>query len=111
MLQKVIGVILLILLPITFLKKDVGVVRQTVNNIKKALGFLIYFVLTIFNGFLGVGIGGISYYNSLYSFGFTMIEANATNVIPWFLLSMLSLIIFARGGIVDWRNGDRKSVV
>lgn len=104
-LQKLVGAILLILLPITFLKKDIGVVRSAVNNFKKGVGLSIYFVLTIFNGFLGVGTGGIAYYNSLFFFGFTLIEANATNVIPWFLLSVFSLVIYTRGGIVDYRIG------
>lgn len=104
-LQKLVGFVLLILLPITFLKKDIGVRRFAVNNFKRGLGMIIFFVLNIFNGFLGVGSGGISYYNSLFFFGFTLIEANATNVIPWFLLSVFSLIIYTRGGIVDYRIG------
>ncbi len=104
-LQKLVGAILLILLPITFLKKDIGVVRATVDNLKKGMGLSIYFALMIFNGFLGVGSGGISYYNSLFFFGFTLIEANATNIIPWFLLSVFSLIIYTHGGIVDYKNG------
>lgn len=104
-LQKIIGGILLILLPITFLKKDIGVVRSAVNNFKKGVGLSIYFVLTIFNGFLGVGTGGIAYYNSLFFFGFTLIESNATNIIPWFLLSVFSLVLYTRAGIVDYRIG------
>lgn len=104
-LQKLIGVILLILLPVTFLRKDVGVKRFTVDNLKRSIGFVIFFILNIFNGFLGVGSGGISYYNSLFFFGFTFIEANATNVIPWFLLSVFSLAIYTHGGIVDYKTG------
>lgn len=104
-LQKLIGLILLILLPITFLKKDLGVKRIVVSNLKKGAGFVIYFFLNVFNGFLGVGSGGIGYLNSLFFFGFTFIEANATQVLPWFLLSILSLIIYTKGGIVDYKNG------
>lgn len=104
-LQKFIGIILLILLPIMFIKKDLGVKRYAVNTVRKIIGLVIYFFLNIFNGFLGVGTGGISYYNSVFSFGFTLIEANATNIIPWFLLSIFSLAIYARAGIVNYQSG------
>lgn len=104
-LQKLVGILLLILLPLTLLKKDVGIRPGITNSLKKGLGFLIYFFLMIFNGFLGMGAGGISYYNSLFFFGFTFIEANATNIIPWFLLSVFSIIIFANHGIVDYSKG------
>lgn len=59
----------------------------------------------IWNGFFGTGAGPFSFYNSLFFFGFTIIEANATGIIPWFALSLSSLIIFARNGIIDYRNG------
>lgn len=104
-LQRLIGFILLILLPITFLKRDLGLKKHAVNTTKKVIGSIIYFILNIFNGFLGVGSGGIGYYNSLFFFGFTFIEANATQIIPWFLLSVFSLVIYTRGGIVDYKTG------
>lgn len=104
-LQKIIGIVLLILLPLIFLKKEIGVVRVTVTKLRKAMGFFVYFLLSIFSGFLGIGSGATSFYNSLFNFGFTFIEANATGIIPWFLLSLISLIIFNQNGIVDYRNG------
>jgi hypothetical protein len=104
-LQKLIGIILLILLPIPFLKNKLGLKRQETHVIKKIVGFIIYFFLNIFNGFLGVGAGGINYFNSIIFFGFTFIESNATQIIPWFLLSVFSLATYARGGIVDYKTG------
>lgn len=104
-LQKLVGALLLILLPLTFLKRDIGIKPGITSSFKKGVGFLIYSFLMVFNGFLGMGAGGISYYNSLFFFGFTFIQANATNIIPWFLLSVFSLVIFTNHGIVDYSKG------
>jgi len=38
-------------------------------------------------------------------FGFTVIDSIATSSIPWFLLSIFSLIIFSINGIVDYTIG------
>ena len=41
----------------------------------------------------------------MIAFGYTIIEANATNNIPWILLAISSFIIFAINGIVDYKIG------
>lgn len=104
-LQKILGLVLVILLPFLFTNKNLGVIRKHVNNFRKTLGLTIYFLLLIFNGIFGVGTGVPSFYNSMYNFGFTIIEANSTNLIPWFLLSVSSTIIFINKGILDFRSG------
>lgn len=59
----------------------------------------------VYNGIFGAGAGPLSTYNFLYFFGFTIVEANATNTIPWLILGLSSLIIFMLNGIVDYKNG------
>ncbi len=105
LLQRVIGIVLLLILPLSFLKKEFGTIPAVTSAVKKVVGFIVLFVLYILNGLLGVGTGGVSFYNSAYFFGFTFIEANATGAIPWFLLSIFSLALYAHGGIVDIRAG------
>jgi len=41
----------------------------------------------------------------LFFFRFTIIEANATGIIPWFVLSITSLVLFVSNGLVDYKNG------
>ena len=59
----------------------------------------------IFGGFFGGGAGTLVLYTLMIFFGFTIIEANATDIIPWFLLSLSGFIIFAINGIVDYGLG------
>lgn len=104
-LQKIVGILLLVLLPLLFIKRRLGVKSISTSIYKKCIGFFNYFLIMIYNGFFGTGAGPFSQFNSLYFFGFTVIESGATGIIPWFFLSITSLIVFIRGGIVDWHNG------
>ncbi|MEA2003921.1 MAG: sulfite exporter TauE/SafE family protein [archaeon] len=59
----------------------------------------------IFGGFFGGGAGTLMFYILMYFFGFTIIQANATSIIPWFVMSITSLIIFIINGIVVYQVG------
>ena len=89
-LHIIVGVILLILLPFILLN---------------FLGLSIYLLVQIFTGFFGGGTGPIIFYTLMIFFGFTIIEANATQVIPVLILYLSSLIIFALNGIIDYKIG------
>ena len=104
-LQKIIGIILLILSPLIFFKSKLGTQRIKVNKAKKALGFIAYFFLMIYYGFFGTGAGPFSTFVYLYLFGFTIIESHATGIIPWLFLSVTSLFIFIKNGVIDYQIG------
>jgi len=57
----------------------------------------------IFGGFFGQGTGPLIFYALTYFLGFTMIEVLATGIIPWFVLSISSLVIFGINGIIDYK--------
>lgn len=104
-LSNIIGIVLLVLLPFVFLKKDLGIKNKTSSNAKKVIGSFVYFLLMIFGGFFGGGTGILIISTLMYFFGFKIIEANATDMVPWFLLSIISLIIFMIYGIVNYYVG------
>ncbi len=104
-LNKIIGTVILILLPLIFLKPELGIKRKKTSKLKLGIGFSLYFLLTIFSGFFGAGTGTISIYMIMYLFGFTIIEIMATGKIPWFVLSLTSLIVFAKSGIINYSFG------
>jgi len=103
--DKVVGVILLILLLFLFMKKKAGIKRHKTSKLKKIIGYALYFLIMIFAGFFSGGAGSLVFYTLMIFFGFTIIEANATDMIPWILLSVTSLAIFAYNGIVDYYVG------
>jgi uncharacterized protein len=104
-LNKVVGVVILLILPFIFIKKDIGVKRKTVTKSKKIIGYFLYLLVMTFAGFIGGGVGILVFYTLMIFFGFTIIEANATDNISWFLLSISSLIIFAMNGLIDYTLG------
>lgn len=104
-LSKIVGLILLILLPFIFLKKDLGIKNKKPSKQMKIIGSIIYFLLMIFGGFFGGGAGALIITTLIYFFGFKIIEANATDMVPWFILSLISLIIFMIYGIVNYFLG------
>lgn len=104
-LSRLVGIILLAFLPLLFIKRDIGLRRIREAKSKKLVGYLIYFLIMIFAGFFGGGAGTLVFYTLMLFFGFTVIEASATGIVPWLPLSLLSLSIFALNGIVDYRNG------
>lgn len=104
-LQYVVGILLLILLPFIFLKKDAGITKNKTTKTKIMIGLAIYFFIEIFGGFFGQGTGPLAFYTLTFFLGFTMIEVLATGIIPWFVLSVSSIIIFALNGIIDYTLG------
>lgn len=104
-LERIIGFVLLAVLPLLFLKQHIGIQRGNVTSSKRLIGFLLYFAIMMYNGFFGAGAGPLTIYVSMMLFGFTIVEYNATATIPWFLLSIVSLAVFAQHNIVDYRSG------
>jgi len=104
-LESIVGVLLFILLPLIFLRKDIGIKRVKMSPTKKIIGFILYFFIMTFGAFFGQGTGPMIFYALTFFLGFTMLEVLATNIIPWFVLSISSLIIFAFNGIIDYRIG------
>lgn len=100
-----IGVLILVLLGVMFFKKEVGLKKREMSKAHKGVGIFIYFLLMILGGFFGGGIGVLIIYTLTYFMGFTMVEANATDMVPWFVLSLSALIIFMVSGIVDYTIG------
>jgi hypothetical protein len=101
--QKIIGILLIALLPMIFIKPNLGTEHTVVKN--KVAGLIIYFFIMILGGFFGAGTGPLIFYTLTYFLGFTMIEVNATGVIPWFVLSVSSVAIFAMHGIINYEIG------
>lgn len=104
-LESVVGIVILILLPLIFLNKDLGITRSEMSKNKKIIGFVVYFLIMVFGAFFGQGTGPMIFFAFTYFLGFTMLEVLATNIIPWLALTISSLVIFALKGIIDYKIG------
>jgi len=101
----IIGILMIVLLPVIFLKKDLGIVRLKTGWTKKIIGAIIYLAVMIFAGFYGQGTGPLVFYTLTFFFGLTMIESLGTGVVAWLLLCISSVVVFAFNNIIDYKIG------
>lgn len=104
-LQKIAGVLLIVLLPFVAFKKEIGVVRREVSKRSKVVGGGIYFAIQTFTGFFAAGTGPLVFYTLVMTFGLTIVEAVATQLIPFLVLAISSVLIFALHGLIDYTIG------
>ncbi len=104
LLQKLIGILLIILVSTIFTKRNFGIDEKPVSMTRKVLGSLLYFFISIIASFFG-GLGAILISIVVFFFGLSIIRANATELVSYSVFSLSSVIIFALNGLVDYRIG------
>jgi hypothetical protein len=104
-LTAVVGALLLVLLPLLFLKPDLGVAPREVSRLRVRLGLVLYFLVQILAGFFGGGTGTLIFFILMSCFGATVTQVAATQILPFLALTLSSLLLFAFGGIIDYRFG------
>lgn len=104
-LKKIIVAIMLLMLPTIFLKRDIGLENKNVSGIRKAIGYVLVFLILVWQAFFGGGAATMIFYVMMFFFGMTINRASATNKIPGFFLGLSSLFVFIAQDIVNWTYG------
>jgi uncharacterized membrane protein YfcA len=104
-LSRIVGFILLALLPVIFIHKDMGVRRERVTAVRKFIGYCLDFLISVWGGFFAAGGGILNRYVWMHFFGLTIIEVSATNKIPWLVSSVVVLLTFIFAGVVHYAYG------
>ncbi len=104
-LTRLVGLVVLLVLPVVLLNKDWGTRRMERSSRRKYMGYFVYFLVMIFSGFFGGGAAIFVFNSLIFFFGFTLNEANGTTALPFLISSIISLAIFAWGGILDYSVG------
>lgn len=104
LLQKIIGILLILLIPTFFYKKNFGLEEKPTSQKRKILGCIFYFLISIIAGVFG-GLGFITISIVIFFFGLSIIKANATELFSYSVFSLSSVIIFAFNGIIDYKIG------
>jgi uncharacterized protein len=103
-LQKIIGILLIILVPTFFIKKGFGIEEKRTSLSRKIIGCFLYFLLAIVASVFG-GLGAIMMIVVIMFFGLPIIQANATELVSYSMLSLSSVIVFIFNRIIDYRVG------
>ncbi len=101
LLEKIVGVLLIIMIPIILAKKELGTKQRTHSKKRMIVGFGLYFLISILSGLIGTG-GTLIFYTLMTFLGLTIIQASATDLIPWGTLAISSTIIFAMNGLINY---------
>lgn len=101
LLNKITGILILLIIPVLFLKKDLGLERQEPTLFRKYIGFLFYFLLSIWAGFFSAGTGVLFMYIYLWFFGLSVLETKGTDRIPGMVFNISTIIILLSHGIYE----------
>lgn len=91
--------------PVVFLARNLGLAPREVSALRFRLGLTLYFLVQVLAGFFGGGTGTLIFYVLMSFFGVTIIQVAATQIVPFMVLTVSSLVLFAASGIIDYRMG------
>ncbi|MGB4100578.1 MAG: sulfite exporter TauE/SafE family protein [Alphaproteobacteria bacterium] len=94
-LNRIVGIVLLLFVPAALFHKRLGVVRQAATPHRTVLGVLLYFLVAVWAGFFTAGAGMLILYVHLFCFGLTILEAKGTDKIPGIFLDVAIIITLA----------------
>lgn len=102
--KKVMGFVMLLLLIVSFLKKNSSKEKTSLSEWKKCFGYFMFFIIGGIGGAFG-GQGVLLVYTLTLFFGMNFIVAAGTRVIVSFFITTISLIIYSNAGAVHWHYG------
>ena len=100
-LDKIVAVLLIVSLVALHSKKDLGIVANTTSKLKRAIGYVAYFISEMSRAAVGSGFGMLTGITLTYFFGLTMLESTATKRLAGIVVTVAALITFLTQGIMD----------
>ncbi len=104
-LEPAVGLLLLFVLPLIWVKPSLGVRQTPPGRARKRLGYLAYLPLGFWGGFFGAGYGILSNLTMLLLEGKTFLQAAATRKLPGTVVTLVALTVFTRAGVLAWKEG------
>lgn len=104
-LEKIVGILLLLLIPVILLNPQKGLKTVKEGRDIVAFGYLVYFAIMIYAGFLGAGAGVFAMYTLVYFFGMTYLQAKSTISVPGIFLTIATFTVFLWHGLINFELG------
>lgn len=105
LLRVAVGVLCLVLLSLLTLQRDLAVARREMSRLRIRLGPMLYFFMQTLAGSSGSGTGTLILFILMLCFGVTVTQIAATQILPFRVPTLPSPILFAAGGIINYRIG------
>ncbi|MBU3905249.1 MAG: sulfite exporter TauE/SafE family protein [Nanoarchaeota archaeon] len=104
-LSKIVGVLIVAILPFMFIFKNKGLKKANPSKLMKYSGYIFYFMVAIYDGFFGAGAGIFVIYLFVFMLGLPLLESMGLDKITWVFNAVISTVIFAYYGIIDYQIG------
>ena len=105
LLVRIVGLVVLLLLPILFFAPKLGLEQKQVSKHSSFWGFIVYFLLIVYNASISVGYGLFAVVADMYFFGWTLLEAKATGKLPGLIAIVFALAVFQVHDVLNWQYG------
>ncbi len=100
-----VGILLLLMLPLLFMKKNFGIVPRERSDKHHAIGLMLQFFIMIYGAVFGGGTGIFLTYVLVHFFGMTLIQSNATGTVMWLVVTATALISYIVAGAINFSVG------
>ena len=101
LLKTIIAIVIVGSLPFFFYKKELGTKKINTSNLKKIIGYILFFIVSVLSVIVGAGGATALLMIMVYFFGYKMVEGYASITIPEFFLALIPAIIFFLYGYLD----------
>ena len=99
------GVLVLVVLVTLFVQPRAWTRRETLAKPRWAAALPLLALVGFYGGFFQLGVGMPFLAATVLAGGWDLVRANSIKVSVILLLSIVALVVFAKGGMVDWRAG------
>ncbi len=102
-LSKLIGIVLIILIPLLFLNRNLGVKENKAIGLRLVVSHIAFFFVRVWTGFFSPGSGLIEAYIKMRGYGYTILQGKAVTRIPHVLAGIGGVIVFIVSDFIDYR--------
>lgn len=104
-LEKVVGVLLLLLAPTLVFNKNFGLIQKLRSKRYETAGLFAVFFVMIYSAMIGAGGGIFLMYALIYFYGMSVVQANAHRALLGLFATAAALVTYISAGAVDFAIG------
>lgn len=100
----VVGTILIMIALLTFVKRNFGLETKIKSHKSRVVGLALYLLIMIYGGFFGAGASFVAISIFVSFLGFRVLQAHATQMMAWVIMSVFSSAVFIFHGQVNYTH-------
>lgn len=99
---RIVGLTLILICPLVLMQKDFGLEEKEHGRGRRYFGYGVYFLIMIYGGFFGGGANIMAVFAMVTFLGFRVLDAYATHMVAWLMMSIVSTAVFIFYGHVHY---------